>query len=133
MKKRSQSYILSLVWQIIELAGLLFSIPVIFIFSILFTGDSYTVFDFVNTYIITSVAIFFLIKLIVLVSYYRYKLWAIYFNLIQNIILAIICTIFIILSICSDIFSIIYVFVLLIFLILSWANYSCLISFKKDR
>lgn len=133
MKNKSPICIFSQVWQIIELAGLLFSIPVIFIFSILFTGDSYTVFDFVNTYIITSVAIFFLIKLIVLVSYYRYKLWAIYFNLIQNIILAIICTIFIILSICSDIFSIIYVFVLLIFLILSWANYSCLISFKKDR
>ena len=133
MKKKSPICIFSHVWQIIELAGLLFSIPVIFIFSILFTGDSYTVFDFVNTYIITSVAIFFLIKLIVLISYSKYKLWAIYFNLIQNIILTIVCTIFIILSICSDIFSIIYVFVLFIFLFLSWANYSCLISFKKDK
>jgi len=60
--KKSPIYIFSQVWQIIELAGLLFSIPVIFIFSILFTGDSYTVFDFVNTYIITSLAIFFLIR-----------------------------------------------------------------------
>jgi len=131
--KKSPIYIFSQVWQIIELAGLLFSIPVIFIFSILFTGDSYTVFDFVNTYIITSLAIFFLIKLIVLISFSRNKIWAIYFNLIQNIILTIVCTIFIILSICSDIFSIIYVFVLFIFLFLSWANYSCLISFKKDK
>ncbi len=131
--KKSPIYIFSQVWQIIELAGLLFSIPVIFIFSILFTGDSYTVFDFVNTYIITSLAIFFLIKLIVLISFSRNKIWAIYFNLIQNIILTIVCTIFIILSICSDIFSIIYVFVLFIFLILSWANYSCLISSKKDK
>ena len=133
MKKKSPICIFSHVWQIIELAGLLFSIPVIFIFSILFTGDSYTVFDFVNTYIITSLAIFFLIKLIVLISFSRNKIWAIYFNLIQNIILTIVCTIFIILSICSDIFSIIYVFVLFIFLFLSWANYSCLISFKKDK
>jgi len=131
--KKSPIYIFSQVWQIIELAGLLFSIPVIFIFSILFTGDSYTVFDFVNTYIITSLAIFFLIKLIVLISFSRNKIWAIYFNLIQNIILTIVCTIFIILSICSDIFLIIYVFVLFIFLFLSWANYSCLISFKKDK
>ena len=133
MKKRLPSCIFSLVWQIIELAGLLFSIPVTFIFGILFTGDSYTVFDFVNTYLITSLAILFIIKLIVFISFCRDKLWPIYFNLIQNIILAIVCTVFIILSIFSDLFSLLYIFFLLIFLILIRANYSCLISFKKDR
>lgn len=130
MKNKNPVFIVSQIWQLIELAGMLFSIPLFFIFGILFTGDSDTVFNFVNSYIITSIAIFFIIKIIAFIAFTRLKAWAIYFNLIQNLILTGIIILLLVLTISSDAFSILQVFFLFLFLLLSWVNYRCLKVYK---
>lgn len=132
VKNKKPIFIFSQIWQLIELAGLLFSIPMFFLFGILFTGDSYTVIDFVNSYVITTIAIFFFIKIIAFIAFTRLKPWAIYFNLIQNLILTGIIIILLILTISSDAFSISQVLFLLLFLLLSWVNYRCLKAYKAE-
>ncbi len=132
MKSRHTVFIISKIWQIIELAGLFFLIPAFFLFGLLFTGDSYTVFNFVNSYLITGIAIFLIIKIIVLIAYARLKSWSLYFNFIQNIILAGIIILILILTISSDAFSFLQVLFLILFLLLSWINYRCIRVYKKE-
>lgn len=132
MKEKPKTFFLLKTWQIIELSGLVFSIPLIFIFSILFTGDSYTIFNFVNSYIITTAAVFLIIKIVAFIGFLKFKIWAIYFNLIQNIMLSLLGIILIILTIHSDAFSILQVFFVLIYILLTLAYYDYLINFKKN-
>ncbi len=76
------------VWQILELLGLVFFIPLSFAFGMLFTGDSNTFLNFVMNHIIPAIIIFLLLKIIVTVAFFKAKRWAIYFNFFQNIILS---------------------------------------------
>ncbi len=123
------------VWQILELAGLLFAIPLIFFFGVLLTGDSYKLFDFVNANIIPVMGVFLLLKIIVTIFFFKAKRWAVYFNFFQNLILAIIQFVAVVAFIIgiaqnpniSAAFSIIPILIVLgFYLFLSWAFRQCL-------
>ncbi len=125
------------IWQILELIGLLFAIPLVFFFGILLTGDSSKVFDFVNANIIPVMGIFLLLKIIVTIFFFKAKRWTIYFNLFQNLLLALIqlglvVATFVGIAANPDISSSSYfsTFPFLIsvgfFVFLTWANRQCL-------
>jgi len=125
------------IWQILELTGLLFSIPLVFFFGILFTGDSSKTFNFVNMNIIPAISIFLLLKIIVTIFFFKSKRWTIYFNFFQNLLLVFIQLIIIVISFIavtanvksklSDYFSMIPGFFLLgFYLFLLWGFRQCL-------
>lgn len=131
LKEKPKTFILLKAWQIIELSGLALSIPLIFIFSILFTGDSYKVFNFVNSYIITSVAVILIIKIVAFIGFLKSKLWTIYFNLIQNTILLLASITLTILTIYNGAFSILQIIFVFLYIFLTWVFYDYLITYKK--
>jgi hypothetical protein len=125
MKKPSIAIFLK-IWQIVELVGLLLSIPLIFFAGILFTGDSMTVFNFVNSYILSAVGLLLIIKIIVTMAFFKSKRWALYFNFIQNLILVLLFLGLIIITILAGAFSTIQFVFIFLFLYISWANLKCL-------
>jgi len=114
------------VWQIFELLGLFLSIPVVFGFSILLTGDSNKIFDFVVRYVLPSIGLFLIIKIIVTVAFFKLQRWALYFNFIQYFIFALLWMFFMALIIFTGKFSILSFLFVAFFLFLSWANLKCL-------
>lgn len=76
------------IWQIIELIGLAFLLPVVFFGGILFTGDGMTVYDFVTDYILPAMVIFWVIKFVTYRAFIRNKRWPLLFNFIQNMLIA---------------------------------------------
>lgn len=132
MTRKPLIFVFLKVWQVIELLGLVFLIPLIFIFGILFTGDSYSVFNYVKSYIIPPLAVLLLVKIIVFIAFLKYKRWAIYFNIIQNIILALIFITLTILTIYTGAFSIFQVIFIILYILLTWFYYKWL-SFHRTR
>lgn len=78
---------LLLIWQIFEITGALLAIPIVYIFGVLFTGDSNTVIDAVMSNIIPAILVIFVLKAALLFAMFKRKRWAVIANLIQNIIL----------------------------------------------
>ncbi len=76
-----------LIWQIVEIVVLCLSIPVVLLFGILFTGDSYTVFNAVSSYVIPVLLVILAIKLVMIIAMFKRKRWAAFVNAIQNIVL----------------------------------------------
>ncbi|NOX33259.1 MAG: hypothetical protein GXP56_05910 [Deltaproteobacteria bacterium] len=119
------------IWQIIELVGLLSAIPLFFVFGILFTGDSPVTYNFVNSYILPSTGLFLVIKIIVAAALFKAKQWALYFNLIQSLILYLLLLAVIIITILAGAFSVIQLLFLIFFLLISRENLKCLRRLKN--
>lgn len=85
--KRPQYVTLLLIWQIIEIAMLLFAFGFFYFFGVTWrTSLNSSVEPFIYN-ILAFAGAFLLIKIVVLIAMYKRKLWAVYFNLFQNIIL----------------------------------------------
>ena len=87
------------IWQILEIIGLLFSIPLSFGLGMLFTGDSDTLVKQVIHYVLPGIGIFVIVKIVVLVAFGKSKRWAVYFNFYQNILYFLLCLILIFASV----------------------------------
>jgi len=114
------------VWQILELAGLLFLIPVVFLGGILFTGDSSNVYDFVKHYIVPLMGLFLVVKIFVAIAFFKFKRWPLYFNFVQNVILCVLSLGVIILSIIAKSFPFLPILFMVLFGFIARANLKCL-------
>ena len=114
------------VWQIIELVGIFFLIPISFFAGILFTGDSQKMFNFVNFYILPVLGLLLVVKIFVTIALFKSKRWALSFNLIQNFIFALLCGSLVVLTIIAKAFPILPILFLFFFIFLFRANLKCL-------
>ncbi|MBU8893526.1 MAG: hypothetical protein KOO66_12165 [Bacteroidales bacterium] len=114
------------VWQIIESLGLLFAIPLTFIFGILLTGDSYTTFDFVTSNIIPVLVGLLLIKIVITIALFKNIRWAVFVNLVQNSLLLLVSLVLILASYFNSIpLSFGYYFFILVYGLLTVGFYQC--------
>ncbi|GEM_PF-1781524 len=88
-----------LIWQILEIFGLIFSIPLSFGLGMLFTGDSDTFIKQVIHYVLPGIGFFVVVKIVVLIAFSKSKRWAMYFNFYQNILYFVICLVLIFASV----------------------------------